>query len=74
MTTAGEFLDQQPEFAAYEPPLNDRHAALLDVICHPDGSLEMMQAWFDSVDLKNLDDSFYRLYPFLAERLEEWDP
>ncbi len=75
MTTAGEFLDQQPQFSASEPPLGDRHAALLEVLCHPNGGgLKRLQAWLDSVDLKNLDDSFYRLYPFLAERLSEWDP
>lgn len=75
MIHARDVLDQQPAFAAYEPPLSDRHAALLKVICHPDGSgRERLQAWLDSVDLKNLDDSFYRLYPFVAERLAEWDP
>jgi len=75
MTTAQEVLEQQPAFANYEPPLSERHAALLEVICHPDGGgQQRLQAWLDSVDLKNLDDSFYRLYPFVAERLAEWDP
>lgn len=75
MTIAADVLDAHPQFATFQPPMAANHEALLDVICGcgPE-TRRRFQAWLDTVDVKNLDDSFYRLYPFLYERLRDFDP
>lgn len=75
MNVAADVLASSSEHSHYDPPISSEHHALLEVVCSARaGFRPRLESWLDTVDIKNLDGSSYRLYPFLAERLAAWDP